>query len=70
MKWARILRRSKTLLTALMLSVFGVLQQYQADLAALLEDPADRTAFIVGVAVVMALLRGVTTKPLSDKGEP
>jgi hypothetical protein len=67
--WLKILRRSKTMIAAAALAAFGVLQQYQEQLAALLIDPTHRTLFIVGVAVLMAALRAVTTEPLKSKGE-
>jgi len=67
--WMRILRRSKTMIAAASVAAFGVLQQYQDQLAALMVDPTHRTIFIVGVAVLMAALRAVTTEPLKKKAE-
>ena len=57
------------MLAAASVAAFGVLQQYQEQLAALMVDPTHRTLFIVGVAILMAALRTVTTGPLKDKGE-
>lgn len=68
-KILRVLRRSKTMIFAQLLAVFGVLQSFQVEVSSLLADPAHRTAFIVGVAVIVALLRGVTKQPLNEKAE-
>lgn len=44
-KILRVLRRSKTMVFAQLLAVFGVLQSFQVEVSSLLADPAHRTAF-------------------------
>lgn len=66
-KFFRALARSKTLIFAQLLAGFGVLQANQDMVSALLADPVHRAAFIVGVAVIVAVLRATTEKSLSDK---
>ena len=62
--WLKILRRSKTMIAAAALAAFGVLQQYQEQLAALLIDPTHRTLFIVGVA------SAGSAEKILDRGDP
>ena len=62
--------KSRTLMFALMLAVFGVLEISMGALQSLLVPLVGEAAFglfTIGVSVVVALLRVITTQPLSEK---
>jgi len=59
--------RSKTLLFSILLAVFGVLEQSQAFVSSIVGQ--ENTGFVmIGISVVVAILRFLTTQPLSEKG--
>jgi hypothetical protein len=62
--------KSRTLMFALMLAVFGVLEASMGVLGSVLTPivgPAAFGLFTVAVSVIVALLRVITTQPLSEK---
>ena len=62
--------KSRTMLFALTLAVFGVLEASMGVLGSVLTPivgPAAFGVFTVVVSIIVALLRVVTTQPLSDK---
>jgi hypothetical protein len=63
--------KSRTMIFALALAVFGVLEVSMGTLRALLLPVLGESAFglfTVGVSIAVAVLRVITTQPLSNKG--
>jgi len=57
--------KSKTINFAVLLAIFGAVQQY---LPLVQDQLKDKYGFItIGIAVIVAILRVVTKKPLSEK---
>jgi uncharacterized membrane protein (DUF106 family) len=62
--------KSRTMLFALSLAIFGVLEASMGVLNSLLTPimgPAAFGVFTVAVSVIVAVLRVITTQPLSEK---
>lgn len=58
--------KSKTILFAILLSVLGTLQQSQ-ELVTKLVGPENTGYVVIVIAIIVAILRIVTTQPLSEK---
>ena len=58
--------KSKTILFSIVVAVLGVLEQYQSVLSAAF-GPENSGLMMLGISVITAGLRTVTTTPLSQK---
>jgi hypothetical protein len=65
----RYLKSSKTLLFNFVLGLSGAIEAYSGFLRGLFETDQAFGIFMVAVAAAGSILRFVTTKPLSEKGD-